>query len=62
MTPGDRVTLPDGRGGIVWKVAGGFVWVNLDGAHFQIEQWRAVDVIVKRDDLSGQLRLPLEEL
>ncbi len=61
MNPGDRVTLPDKRTGIIWRVADGFVWVSIDAQQFAIEKWRAVDVVLRYQDLSGQLRLPFEE-
>lgn len=65
MTPGDRVTLPDGRTGIIWRMSGQHLWISLDKYQFNVERWNAVDVVVERQppiDPPGQLRLPLEGL
>lgn len=58
MKPGDHVTLPDGRTGIVWRAQDGYVWVSIDGAHFRTEHWAAVDVVLR--DESRQMSLPLD--
>lgn len=63
MKEGDRVTLPDGRAGIIWRTTGKHLWISIDKHQFNVERWLAVDVVAERLEVEpppGQLRLPFE--